>query len=122
MIDWTKPLELLNGTPVWLAATGFAGGPNPDEDGDYWVEGPDGYRECVGNASADCMVRNRIEPTDATAELACIELPEQPSIRDRFAMAAMALMMPGRGCSVSFERVAMDAYNLADAMMAERAK
>lgn len=42
-IDWTKPLELLDGTPVRLGPYGF-GGKNPDKDGDFWVEREDGGR------------------------------------------------------------------------------
>ena len=43
-------------------------------------------------------------------------------LRDRFAMAAMALMMPRRDEDFTFTEIAEGAYNLADAMMAERAK
>lgn len=38
-IDWTKPLELMDGTPVRLAVVGEEPGApsNPDESGDYYV-------------------------------------------------------------------------------------
>lgn len=45
-IDWTKPLELLDGTPVRLSAgsevAAMFGGTNPDHDGHYWVRREDG--------------------------------------------------------------------------------
>lgn len=45
-IDWTKPLELLDGTPVRLQTNeemaGFYGGTNPDRDGEYWIIGMNG--------------------------------------------------------------------------------
>lgn len=40
MIDWTKPLELMDGTPVRLTEDDE----RPDEDGDYWIEREDGRR------------------------------------------------------------------------------
>lgn len=40
-IDWTAPLELMDGTGVRLITEaetqGVFGGTNPDRDGDYWV-------------------------------------------------------------------------------------
>lgn len=45
MIDWTKPLELMDGTPVRLE-TDYYGETlaylAPDDDGDYWIEREDG--------------------------------------------------------------------------------
>lgn len=43
VIDWSKPLELLDGTPVKLDPTGL-GGKNPDRDGDWWIVREDGER------------------------------------------------------------------------------
>ena len=37
-IDWSKPLEMLDGTPVKLD------GVRPDRDGDYWFRREDGKR------------------------------------------------------------------------------
>lgn len=86
MIDWTKPIELMDGTPVVLDPDGWAGG-NPDRDGDYWIKRPDGERIASsrggrGFASMCCntdgseegvaiqIVRNRAEPAnDELAEL-----------------------------------------------------
>lgn len=34
-IDWTKPIELIDGTPVVVTD-------GPDEDGDYWIVRTDG--------------------------------------------------------------------------------
>lgn len=48
MIDWTKPLELIDGTPVRLERDPETGETNyscaPDKDGDYWIEREDGGR------------------------------------------------------------------------------
>lgn len=121
-VDWTKPIELHDGTPVWLAHRGYHGGPNPDDDGHYWIEGEDGYRECLGSSEfAASKVRNRIEPVSATAELARIKLPEQPTLRDQFAMA----FLTGQAFNVTIwlpEKMAEQAYMYADAMLVERAK
>lgn len=47
-IDWTKPLELLDDTPVRLTRDDETGEvcrySNPDPDGDYWIEREDGER------------------------------------------------------------------------------
>lgn len=56
-IDWKKPLELMDGTPVRLAAgengsrfnNAVDGG--PDLDGDYWIEREDG-EEIIGTHNA----------------------------------------------------------------------
>lgn len=72
MIDWTKPLELIDGTPVVLEPhdpnESYSNGPNgePDEDGDYWIvreDGkpwPQGRLRCVADDEPD--VRNREQP------------------------------------------------------------
>lgn len=69
-IDWTKPLELMDGTPVVLSPEGGLCGNNPDLDGDYWVVREDGvYLECrcVNDLGHDFhdndYIRNRKEPT-----------------------------------------------------------
>lgn len=69
-IDWTKPLELLDGTPVVLSDPGDIdsefGGAAPDKDGDYWIKREDGEdclgftNRCIGDG--DGYVRNRSEP------------------------------------------------------------
>ena len=44
-VDWSKPLELSDGTPVVLCPgeeVGLRGGTNPDSDGHYWVAREDG--------------------------------------------------------------------------------
>ncbi len=72
-VDWTKPIELHDGTPVRLCVDGFQiGGPNPDRDGDYWVEPEaraDWDRKCIGSDGRVFgmrVVRNRIkEPVAA---------------------------------------------------------
>ena len=55
MIDWTQPLELMDGTPVRLSKTGYCGGPNPDSDGDYWVEREDGARSRNPSVPGRCV-------------------------------------------------------------------
>ena len=72
-IDWAKPIELLDGTPVRLQTNeemaGFYGGTNPDHDGDYWIIGMNG--EDLGDDSCvppdgGGIVRNIANPpTDA---------------------------------------------------------
>lgn len=67
-IDWTKPLETVDGERVRLATfdelrLGEETPENPDKDGDYWVTGA-GYRWpwcCRPNGKADAgwpSVRN----------------------------------------------------------------
>lgn len=79
-IDWSKPLELTDGTPVRLEAHKdrenpvFSNGPNgePDEEGDYWIVREDGQplrtimlSLCVSAERGSCgfddvpLVRNR---------------------------------------------------------------
>lgn len=52
-VDWTKPLELMDGTPVRLEEpeemSGLYGGTNPDCHGHYWVVTPDGYKLCFNS-------------------------------------------------------------------------
>lgn len=58
-VDWTSPLELLDGTPVRLTRDEETGDvdrhSNPDPDGDYWIEREDGHRI----ASTDCNSRSK---------------------------------------------------------------
>lgn len=65
-LDWSKPLELSDGTPVVLSQLNEVGpqtfGGNPDEDGDYWVTLPGGVEMCVnpdGFRGDGLHVRNR---------------------------------------------------------------
>jgi hypothetical protein len=43
-VDWTKPLELMDGTPVRLVTEDEGIQSNPDKDGDYWIRREDGER------------------------------------------------------------------------------
>lgn len=79
MIDWTKPIETLDGHPVRLEnPCGWGNGSNPDDQGDYWVERVDGGKigglkvQCVGPDGGD-YVRNT-QPTTTPDTLD--ELPE----------------------------------------------
>ena len=74
-IDWTKPLELMDGTPLRLEVDCPYG--NPDADGDYWLEHDDGeskvldpsdgaaYRYMCVSPKGESIkyLRNRKEPT-----------------------------------------------------------
>lgn len=81
MIDWTKSLELIDGTPVKLGdpiAFKIDWTTKQDQDGDYWIEREDGeeYKSVMGGTyeimcvhpdgredSTDVIVvRNRAEP------------------------------------------------------------
>lgn len=78
-IDWTKPLELSDGTPVVLSPQDVWDGANPDADGDYWVRREDGRpfeneEPFYGNIHACIdpefvtrhgLIRNRAEPPAA---------------------------------------------------------
>lgn len=67
MVDWTKPLEAVHTdgrvVEVNLDGRGWLG-KNPDDQGDYWIEGP-GYTgcDCVGadgdESSGLWTIRNR---------------------------------------------------------------
>ena len=124
MIDWTKPLELMDGTPVRLETPaemkGIFGGTNPDIHGDYWIVKMDGS-SLPGDACQrpdTTKVRNRAE---YEAELSCIELPEQPTLRDRFAMAALTgLCSHPDYYDRTWAEIAETAEGQADAMMEAR--
>lgn len=68
-VDWTKPLELIDGTHIVLEAhvpgECLGNGPDgaPDEDGDYWIVREDGVRWPEGPHRCVCdddpSVRNR---------------------------------------------------------------
>jgi len=58
-------------------------------------------------------------PSLPSAELSCIELPEQPTLRDRFAMAALTGLIIGDKVHGPVS-IVDDAYRVADAMMAAR--
>lgn len=129
-IDWTKPLELMDGTPVrLLPADHYAirpwGGTQPDRGGHHWIEREDGCAFEGGcqficgdetGFSFGIKVRNRAEvATEASAPTPAEGLTE---LRDRFAMAALAAAYRNdvpRDC-------ARWVYAVADAMLAERAK
>lgn len=59
-IDWSAPLELLDGTPVRLVTiyemSGLYGGTNPDRDGHYWIKREDG--KYIDNLSKICIDSN----------------------------------------------------------------
>lgn len=136
MIDWTKPLELMDGTPVRLVHSDHYalepwGGCQPDNGGHWWVEREDGLRFVDGvhticgddsGFSFGNKVRNRAEPETVTPD----EIPEwikvgeiaksSVTLRDRFAMAAIPYCVGG--CNPS--EIAEEAYAIADAMMAAR--
>ena len=66
-VDWSKPLESLDGRPArLLRADETPGGVNPDHDGDYWVALHYGRKRCVrpcgratgANEFAPPLVRN----------------------------------------------------------------
>lgn len=122
MVDFSKPLELMDGTPVVVVG-------GPDSDGDYTVEPVDGQRIAYGSDMLDTLtvgshgrvwtpygykeqrVRNCAEPT-----------PETLTLRDQFAMAALTAVM---SCEDPLyeptpEFVANRAYRLADAMLTAR--
>jgi len=69
-IDWTKPLEFSDGTPVVLSPQDVWNKTNPDEDGDYWVRLPDGHDTCCDASGKNWhfgQLRNRAEPAAACA-------------------------------------------------------
>lgn len=114
-IDWTKPLELIDGTPVRLFPYARR---QPDCGGDYHVDvgyGDDNLwfvRE-DGTRDGAPFLRNR----QPAAELV-VPTPERPTLRDRFAMAALTGILSrsvfaGAGG-------AREAYAMADAMLAAR--
>lgn len=120
MIDWSKPLELMDGTPVRLDPDERA----PDEFGGHWVcreDGklitcPGGMEWCSlsiepnGEFEGKAFVRNRAEPT-----------PETLTLRDQFAMAALTgIMATDSDGEHAEEWVAKRAYHLADAMLTAR--
>lgn len=115
-IDWTKPLELMDGTPVRLETPaemkGAFGGTNPDIHGDYWIVKMDGS-SLPGDGCQrpdTTKVRNRATPE-----------PETPTktLRDEFAMAALTGLIIGDKVHGPVS-IVDDAYRAADAMMAAR--
>ena len=115
MVDWTKPIELTDGTPVepFCRVAGIW----PDSAGQYHVGDGDGG--LVGFFNEDGSqwgrygvrrVRNRAEHTPEPEE----NLTE---LRDRFAMAALGAIYAGND---HFSVMAKDAYRLADAMLEAR--
>lgn len=126
-IDWTKPIETEDGTPLVLAQHGesYGDNTNPDSDGYYWVM-IEGATETAYNTYCHTpngtrangkfgRIRNRAEPV-AVEPVAATPQPAPKTLRDEFAMAALAcspdVLVPGSA--------AARAYRIADAMMAER--
>lgn len=112
-IDWNKPLELMDGTPV-TAVMGSASGPpgvGPSKDTSHrWLLGvpgyPYGYHVLGDNPS---YLRNRKEVAEA------------PTLRDQFAMAALTgFCAPHDEDWEDYETMAIHAYRVADAMMEAR--
>ncbi len=136
-IDWTKPLELMDGTPVVLDPE-IAG--NPDRDGDYWIVREDGekiqlsepncqYRTmCVRSngmeESIDVqIVRNRAEPAAApeieVGNISFSSVSEVATLRDQFAMAALTGFARGKTVKLP-DQMAELCYLYANAMMQAR--
>lgn len=125
MIDWTKPLELMDGTPVRLRARGGLDGKNPDTGGDYWIEGANGERletRCVSNEGLgrydQLYVRNRLVSPPATDN--AVEKEPTETLRDRFAMAALTGLLAADASPLAFSLASRHAWLMADKMMAER--
>ena len=123
-VDWNKPLELMDGTPVVLADRNGRdwGGTNPDSDGHYWVKLPNGYQRCVGDDGVG-DIRNRAEPA-ATPEIevgnvSFSSVSEVATLRDQFAMAAISGVMTNDP-EITDDGLANDCYRIADAMMQAR--
>ena len=118
-IDWTKPLELMDGTPVRLFPYP---GKEPDGGGHYNVDIADGdpnlwFVDADGTCNGEPFLRNRAEPEPQIASY--IEnFSEYPTLRDRFAMAALATIESRTPPDFAAKR----AYAIAEAMLAERAK
>lgn len=110
MIDWTKPIELGDGVPVSVecADNWLLGLP--------WIIRDDGEKisgfDALWAGDADhygVVIRNRAQCLDA----------ETPTLRDQFAMAALATM---RENEQPHRAIAQRAYAITDAMLAERNK
>ena len=118
MIDWDKPVEWVanNGgvTPVTFAAI---------HDGEHGVEVKSKYGSLYaytdGRLAADCgYIRNTPEPEAIVGELASFD---GPTLRDQLAMAALTGFLSfGAARLHPCERMAKDAYQVADAMMEAR--
>lgn len=135
LVDWSKPIELDDGTPVNVDR-------GPNDKGNYLVEmnghpfrrdgvgvrlrwwyGADGVPP-GGDPAVYYTIRNASE-TGKPAE----EVMSTKTLRDEFAMAALSGMMAspsvppcGDDYPENYDRFAHLAGRLADAMMAERAK
>lgn len=131
-IDWSKPLELMDGTPVIIDMVDGSGNHYlTHEDGTFpktylggrMVLSPDGchYFTAEREREPGPRVRNRATPETPTTQ------PEPPkTLRDEFAMAALmglSGMCDNTGmASWLANDAAVRSYELADAMMAERKK
>lgn len=66
-IDWSKPIEHIDGTPLVLCGPDEPGpemfGGNPDRVGHYWVREVSGTYQCCYTANTQ-SVRNRAEPVE----------------------------------------------------------
>lgn len=140
-IDWTKPLELMDGTPIRLSDRNGKdfGGTNPDRDGDYWIEREDGLptdlgpgERCVSLAGTFVQtIRNRAEPAATPTD---DEIPQHiykrvgevelfqsgATLRDQFAMAALTGILAGADVNMDVDELVKQAYWAADAMMQAR--
>lgn len=111
-IDWNKPLELLDGTPV-MVVMGSASGPpgvGPSKDTSHrWLLGHPEYPcGCHVSENDPSWLRNRKEV--------------EPTLRDQFAMAALTGFCAPDDDWEDYETMAIHAYRVADAMLAARDK
>lgn len=111
-IDWNKPLELLDGTPV-MAVMGSASGPlgvGPSKDTSHrWLLGVPGYPYGYHVLGDDpSYLRNRKEVASV------------PTLRDQFAMATLTCFCDPDYDWEDYETMAIHAYRVADAMIAAR--
>lgn len=121
-IDWSKLIELMDGTPVHLDPEM----PGPDSDGDYWVVRDDG--EKIGQFPTRCFHEDGSDEHDGSfhirnrADFAAAQPAPAKTLRDEFAMAALTGMLANPECDTDRFLLGRCAYEYADAMMAERKK
>lgn len=121
MIDWTKPVEVVHidgKVSLAMVQLGEVMGSChrvyelDTDNGPWWAEADTGeIQPGIG------WVRNRAE--SITDELACTELSEQPTLRDRFAMAALTGFMASDGC-FGVKNDPKIVWAIADAVLAAR--
>ncbi|MET0375647.1 MAG: hypothetical protein ABW128_15495 [Rhizorhabdus sp.] len=120
MIDWTKPVETLNGLPIEVVRIHEDGGATikglPVDNEVGREIGPEGWWDYY----SDGTVANDFLPdlrNTATAELVSMDYP---TLRDRFAMAALTGLYARGGVEAPMEEMAKDCYRIADAMLRAR--